>query len=141
MRVDLALLGDYALADKMDKLTVAGIFRAIAGTRFPFRRSVMYLALMLTAEAGEDEHHTIMVRMIDPDGRDLMPELRTDLDVHRQEPEIETSLNIILELEGVTFQGPGTHCFDIFIDNRFMERVPLEVILVNLIDAGPSAGQ
>lgn len=129
MRIDLALLGDHALVDKMNKLTVAGIFRVITGRSFPFAHPVMFLALSVTVESGDDRSHSVMVRLIDPDGRQLIPEYRTDLEIDRADSHAETSLNVILQLAGVTFRGPGTHCFDVFIDNRFMKRVPLEVRL------------
>jgi len=141
MRIDLALLGDYALVDKTDKLTVAGIFRTVAGVKFPFSHEPIFLALMMTVESGEDSNHTVLVRLIDPDGRDIMPELKADIDVHRADPEKESSLNFVLELRGPTFRVVGTHCFDIFVDDRFMERVPLEVAVVRIKDAGPAAGQ
>lgn len=141
MRVDLALLGDYALVDKMEKLTVAGIFRSVAGTVFPFTRSVMFLVLVLVAERDDGDHHSVMVRLIDPDGRDVIPELRAELEVQREDPLTEKQLNIILELNAVTFNVPGTHCFDVFVDERFTERVPLEVMLAHLTEAGPPAGQ
>jgi hypothetical protein len=140
MRIDLALLGDYALVDKMDKLTVAGIFRAVVGLSFPFSRPVMFLALGMTVEGGDDPRHCVVVRMIDPDGRQVIPELRADLGIERANQDSETSLNLILELAGVTFKGAGTHCFDVFVDGRFMERVPLEVMLAEIKDTGLAAG-
>jgi len=140
MRIDLALLGDYALVDKMNKLTVAGIFRVITGLSFPFAHPVMFLALSMTVESTDDRHHSVIVRMIDPDGRQVVPEFRADLDIERANPDAETSLNVILELAGVTFRGPGTHCFDVFVDDRFMERVPLEVMLAEIKDTGAAAG-
>jgi hypothetical protein len=127
MRIDLALLGDYALVDKMDKLTVAGIFRAVFGASFPFTRAVIYLVLVLTAEAGDGSDHHLVVRMIDPDGRELIPELHAGVQVERQDPNAEATMNVVLELNGIRFAIAGPHCFDIFVDERFVERVLLDV--------------
>ena len=141
MRIDLAVLGDYALVDKQDKLTVVGIFRTVAGSKLPFSHEPLFLALMMTVEPGDDPAHTILVRLIDPDGRDIMPEIKADLELHRQDPEKGSALNFILEIRGAKFEVLGTHCFDIFVDDRFMERVPLDVAIVKVTEAGPSAGK
>ncbi|MHB1345537.1 MAG: DUF6941 family protein [Thermoleophilia bacterium] len=132
MRIDLALLGDYAIADKMDKLTVAGIFRDIYAVSVPFARPVMYLALTVAVEPLDGPKHHLSVRMIDPDGKDVIPELHADMEVARPDPETDATMNLVLELNGVQFATTGTHCFDIFLDGRFTERVPLEVGLLKV---------
>ena len=135
MRVDLALLADYALADKADKLTVAGVFRSVSATGLPFRFTRMFLALSMTVEAGEPSGHEMKVRLIDPDGGTLM-ELDGEVSLTRADPEADSTINLILEMNGVEFKRIGTHCFDIFLDGRFTERVPLEVALARLTEPG-----
>jgi hypothetical protein len=136
MRIDLALLGDYAIVDKMDMLTVAGIFRAILGPSLPLTRAVMYLVLMVTAEPEDGPSHELSVRTIDPDGTAIIPELHANVQINRDDPVAEATMNVVLELNGVTFKTTGTHCFDIFLDGRFVERVPLEVGLLRVIERG-----
>jgi hypothetical protein len=38
-------------------------------------------------------------------------------------------------MNGVEFRRTGTHCFDVFFDERFSERVSLEVTLARPADA------
>lgn len=141
VRVDLALLGDYASVDKMDKLSVAGIFTSIVAPTVPCQHPTMFLALTMTVEAGDDQHHDIVVRLIDPDGHQIIPELRGELDVQRKNPADSSTLNLVLQMNGVPFRTFGTHCFDIFVDDRFMERVPIEVIRAKIDATGSPSGQ
>ena len=140
VRIDLALLGDYASVDKMDKLSVAGIFTSIIAHQVPCQHPTLFLALTMTVESGDDPHHDIAVRLIDPDGHQIIPELKGELDVQRSDLAQSSTLNLILQINGVTFQTFGTHCFDIFVDDRFTERVPLELVHAKLDTVDPIVG-
>jgi hypothetical protein len=130
MRVDLALLADYATADQMDKLVLAGVFRALFARSIPFKHPTMFLALTITIEGDDQGDHDVTVRLIDPNGHNVIPDLQAELKVDRVDPGRDSAVNLILGMNNVEFQSSGTHCFDIFLDGRFMDRVPLEVALI-----------
>jgi len=127
MRIDLALLCDYALVDRNNKLTAAGIFRGLAGPSLPFTHPRMYLALALVVETTDRGDHDLVLRLIDPDGSEVIRPLNARIHVDRTDPTSEGIINLVLELSGVTFRTTGTHCLDLFLENRFAHRVELDV--------------
>lgn len=140
MRIDLALLADYALVDKAGKLTAVGIFRQVIGSSLPLTHVQMFLALIVAMEPQDDVNHEIDLRLIDPDGHTIFG-LKADMDVQRSNPETEPVLNLVLQLNNVQFKTAGLHCFDISVDGRFMERVPLDVVLAKVTNVEPPIEQ
>lgn len=129
MRIDLALMCDYALVDRANKLTAAGIFRGLAGPSLPFTHPRMYLALALVVEPEDRGDHELTLRLIDPDGSEVVKPLKARIHVDRTDPIAEGVMNFVLELTGVKFRTTGTHCFDLFLDGEFATRVELNVVV------------
>jgi hypothetical protein len=127
MRVDLALLADYAeVAQRGGKLIVCGIFDRITLADVEAVHPHMALALKLVCEPGEGPHHHLSVRLVDPDGAEVMPSMEGDVEV-KGEPDGEASVNLILDLNLVKFQSVGPHSFDVFLDGDLERQVPLTV--------------
>jgi hypothetical protein len=127
MRVDLALLADYAeVAQRGGKLIVCGIFDRITLADVEAVHPHMALALKLVCEPGEGAHHHLSVRLVDPDGSEVMPSMEGDVDV-KGEPDGEASVNLILDLNLVKFRSVGPHSFDVFLDGNLERQVPLTV--------------
>jgi hypothetical protein len=127
MKVDLALLADYAeVTQRGSKLMVCGIFDRIAVAELEGVHPHMALALKLSLHAGEDPAHRLKVRLVDPDGVDVIAPMEAEVDV---EPGAAAgaSVNLILDLNLVKFTNYGPHAFDIFLDGRFEHQVPLTV--------------
>ena len=127
MRVDLALLADYAeVAQRGGKLIVCGIFDRITLADTDAVHPHMALALKLVCEPGEGPHHHLSVRLVDPDGVEVMPSMEGDVEV-KGEPDGDASVNLILDLNLVKFRNVGPHSFDVFLDGNLERQVPLTV--------------
>lgn len=126
MQVDVALLADYAAVTVDKKLVAAGIFGAIFGSQLPVVHSRMYLALQLRVLGGEEDEHKVTVRLVDPDGKTLL-ELGGPLKIQRHDVSADATMPLIIDLAAVKFDKWGPHSFDIFINDRFIERVELSV--------------
>lgn len=127
MRVDLALLADYAeVTQRGGKLIVCGIFDRISLTGLDAVHPHMALALKLVREPGECASHHLTVRLVDPDGEDVVVPLEGDVEV-KGEVGAEASINLILDLNLVKFETQGPHSFDIFVDGNLERQVPLAV--------------
>jgi hypothetical protein len=126
LQVDIALLADYAAVTVDKKLVAGGIFGAIVGLQLPVVHSRMYLALQLRVLGGEEDEHKVAVRLVDPDGKTLL-ELGGPLRVQRRDVSADTTVPFIIDLAAVKFEKWGPHSFDIFINDRFIERVELSV--------------
>lgn len=127
MRVDLALLADYAeVTQRGGKLMVCGIFDRITLADLDAVHPHMALALKLACEPGEEALHHLSVRLVDPDGADVVPPMDGDVEV-KPEGDGDASANLILDLNLVKFGAAGPHSFDIFLDGELQKQVPLTV--------------
>jgi hypothetical protein len=127
MKVDLALLADYAeVTQRGGKLIVCGIFDRLSLTSPEAVHPHMALALKLVCDPAEDLAHHLTVRLIDPDGADVVTPMEGDVEV-KSESEGEASVNLILDLNLVKFGTRGPHSFDIFLDGNLERQVPLTV--------------
>ena len=134
MKVDLALLADYAeVTQRGGKLIVCGIFDRITLVDLEAVHPHMALALKLACDPGEDPLHHLSVRLVDPDGVDVVPAMEGDVEV-KAEGDGDASVNLILDLNLVKFGTAGPHSFDVFLDGRLEKQVPLTVEQAPRID-------
>jgi len=126
MQVDLALLADYAAVTNDKKLIAAGIFSSIRGRELPVVHSRMYLALRVRVIGGEADQHHFTVRLVGPDGAVVM-DLSGPFEVQRADRTKDATLPLVIDIAGQQFEKWGPHSFDIYVDERFVERVELEV--------------
>lgn len=127
MRVDLALLADYAeVTQRGGKLIVCGIFDRITLADLDAVHPHMALALKLACDPGESPSHHLSVRLVDPDGGEVVPSIEGDVEV-KGEAGGDASVNLILDLNLVKFGAAGPHSFDIFLDGKLEKQVPLSV--------------
>jgi hypothetical protein len=135
MRVDQALLADYAeVTQRGGKLIVCGIFDRITLADLDAVHPHMALALRLVCEPGESAGHHLSVRLVDPDGADVVPAMEGDVEV-KGEAEGDSSVNLILDLNLVKFGTAGPHSFDVFLDGELQRQVPLTVDRIVRMDA------
>jgi hypothetical protein len=135
MRVDLALLADYAeVTQRGGKLIVCGIFDRITLADAAGVHPHMALALKLIADPGEEPTHHLSVRLVDPDGVDVVSAMEGDVEV-KSEGTAEGSVNLILDLNLVKFSARGPHSFDIFLDGDLQRQVPLTVEQLATLDS------
>jgi hypothetical protein len=127
MKVDQALLADYAeVSQRGGKLIVCGIFDRITLGDLEAVHPHMALALRLVCEPGEEAQHHLSVRLVDPDGVDVVESMQGDVEV-QAEGEGGASVNLILDMNLVRFRTFGPHSFDIFLDDELARQVPLTV--------------
>lgn len=84
MECKRALLADYVFETKDGKLSAIGLFDVVIVPDFPATHPAMGVALQLQFHGGEAPRHTVQVRLVDQDGRQLVPELRADLVVQER---------------------------------------------------------
>ncbi len=107
--IRLAALCDHALVGQDGKLSMVGIFRNITVTTLPAQHPRMYLVAVLGLEPGK---HEVVVRLVRPDGAAVMSEA----------PRIGVTalpgqdVNVIVELNNLSFASYGTHRFDLEVD-------------------------
>jgi hypothetical protein len=126
MNVDLAALADYASETRDGKLIAAGIFDRIAPPTIPWQHPTMYIALRLHVHPGEEGTHALRIRLVDPDGNELMS-MDGDTTIGEIDPVEGTTVQLVLGLNNVVFNTAGRHGFDLFIDGRYEHSLSLTV--------------
>lgn len=119
--VRLAALCDHALVGQDGKVSLLGIFRNISVTGLPAQHPRMFLVAILGLDAGT---HTVVVRLRKPDGGQAGP----------NPPEISVQaatgqdVNVIVELNNLSFAVFGTHRFDLEVDGAVVGTLPVSII-------------
>lgn len=107
--IRLAALCDHALVGQDGKLSLLGIFRNISVSRLPAQHPRMFLVAVLTLEPGE---HSVVVRLRRPDGTAAMADV-PQMKVHASAGQ---DVNLVVELNNLSFGSYGQHRFDLEID-------------------------
>ena len=128
MRVDLAVLADYATMTQDKKLVIVGVFDTILVPALPASHRSLHLALRVCYGPADSGKHNLKVRLVDPDGREVLPTVQADFSADvPSDAEGDGALQIVLELGNVQFPATGPHAVDILLDDRYEDTVPLHI--------------
>ena len=125
--IRLAALCDHALVGQDGKLSIMGIFRNITVATLPAQHPRMYLVAVLGLEPGK---HEVVVRLVRPDGAAVMAE----------QPRIGVTavagqdVNVVVELNNLSFATYGTHRFDLEIDGSSVGALPVGITKMPVTD-------
>ena len=107
--IRLGALCDHALVGQDGKVSLLGIFRNISVSGLPAQHPRMFLVAILGLDVGA---HNVIVRLLRPDGQQSMPN-PPEISVHAVAGQ---DVNVIVELNKLTFGAYGTHYFTIEVD-------------------------
>ncbi len=127
MEVAFAFVCDYA--DSSSKLTAVGIgFDTIYAKEVPMTHPAFYVVAAFRFRAVESGTKSVEVHLIDADGGELMPPLRTQVEIGRpgQGYRYRTQ-RIALGLHGVTFPAYGDYEVSWLIDGHEATLIPIKV--------------
>jgi hypothetical protein len=126
VKVDLAVLCDYALIDQYGKLSVMGIFEHIWVHRFPVVHPRLHLVIRLKGRRTELGEHSVRIRLTDEEGKEI---ISGDGRVTFAEPPagiVEVEAGTVLVFD-VPLEHAGPYRFDITIDGEHAAAIPLTV--------------
>ena len=126
MEVDLAVVADAANVSQEGKLNILGIFDTIWTREFPVRHPTMVFVLRVTADITDQGSHRMQLRLMDEDGGQLF-KAEGPLQVPARAPGLPIKPNIIIGLNGISFQKSGDYSFEVILDDRHLKSVPLSV--------------
>jgi hypothetical protein len=126
MKLDFAVVCDYAVVDQYGKLSVLGIFQHIWVAQFPAVHPRLHLVVRLKGKRTEVGQHRVRIRLSDEQGAEV---LSGDGTVTLVEPpagvtEVEAGAILVFD---VPFQHPGRYAFEIALDGEVQAAVPLTV--------------
>jgi hypothetical protein len=129
MDIQIAALCDAA-SDYGGKLCLLGAFDTITAPQFPSMHPQCAIALRIVFEKIEEGQHKLRLGFVDDDGRALMPPIDMPVKVGVPPDSSFISQNIIVSIQGLKFDRPGTYSIDLAIDGRHEASIPLSVRLV-----------
>jgi hypothetical protein len=134
LRLDFAVIADYALVDQHGKLSVLGIFQHVWVAAFPAVHARTHLVLRVRGRRTEIGSHTIRIRFVDEDDTEL---LGGEGSVQFGEPaagvkDVEAGAVLVFD---VPLPRPGAYAFEITIEGGGVTRVPLTASRAQGIDA------
>lgn len=126
MKVDLALVCDYALIDQYGKLSVMGIFEHVWVQHFPVVHPRLHLVMRLKGRRTEIGEHQVSIRLVDEDDKEI---INGDGTVNFSEPpagvlDIEAGTVLVFD---VPFEHEGPYRFEIAVDGIDLATVRLTV--------------
>ncbi len=127
MKVDFAFLCDHAeIAGKINALGIG--FDTIYAREVPARHPYFFLVAQFRASIAEMGEKELTVRLIDEDGKDLTPEIRTTLSIGQPSAgRLETLGRISIGFNNVEFPRYANCSVHAVIDGHEMIRIPLSI--------------
>jgi hypothetical protein len=124
LRLDFAVLADYALIDQQGKLSVLGIFQHVWVGAFPAVHPRTHLVLRVRGRRTDIGTRGIRIRFVDEDDTEL---LGGEGSVQFNEPpagvtEVEAGAVLVFD---VPLPKPGAYAFEITLEGEGVTRVPL----------------
>lgn len=131
MKLLIATLCDSA-ADYHGKLCVMGAFDTLCAPQFPVIHPQCSLALRLHFEPGDKGRHELSIRLLDQEGREIMPAFAPVIDVTFQQGNVPfLSRNLVLNLQRLRFDQPGIYSFEIALKGKELISLPLRVTRID----------
>ena len=129
MRCNYSFLCDFAQETGGGKLNALGIgWSNIRASALPAIHPQMTFAASLSGTIAEAGTKKVELRLIDADGADVIPPVEVDLDFAVQEPALEGTLNLVLNLNGVQFPKYGQYAFHLVLQGNEIARAPFSVV-------------
>ena len=126
MKPDFAFICDYA--ETAGKINALGIgFDTIYAPNVPCKHPSFFLVIQLRANVVEAGEKNLEIRLIDEDGKDIMPILRGKFSIPKPETGTESLGRIALQLRNTEFPRYGSYSLHAVIEGHEMVRVPLKV--------------
>ncbi len=124
LKVDFAVIADYALIDQHGKLSVLGMFQHVWVQQFPTVHPRTHLVLRVRGRRTEIGVHTLQIRFLDEDANVLVGGEGT---VQFGEPpagvvDVEAGAVLVFDLP---LNRPGHYRFEITLDGTGVTQVPL----------------
>src|SRR5256886_4259195 len=139
MRLDLAVVADYAIVDQAGKRSVLGIFQHVWVQQFPAMHPRLQLVLRLKGRRTEIGEHQVQIRLLDEQDVEI---LGGNGNVTFAEPpagvtDIEAGAILVFD---VPFPHAGPYRFEITIDGEKKTAVPLTVSQMPVPPSPPPRG-
>jgi len=116
-------------ADYRGKLCILGTFDTIITPSLPSTHPHCSIALRIVFRDADEGVHKLKLRLINEDGRNILPNIEPEMHVKLPENVFFYSRNLIFNLQQITFEQAGLYSIDVLIDDAIVARIPLQVVV------------
>ena len=127
MNVEAFILCDAA-TDYQGKLNVLGAYDTIMCNQVPFVQQGLVFAARIRFRLEECGIKNFEILTMDYDGKSVLPKFQVRLEVKLPENRDSGAVNIIVNVQSVTFSAVGKFRIDLLVDGKITASLPLEVI-------------
>lgn len=127
IKLNFALVCDYAFFAEGNKPSIVGIFKTINAFVFPYTHPVMYIVVNLTAP--EVTKYKIVIDLIDEEKKVTILQAPFSFEITANT--INSEIGILAQLINTKFEKDGKYFFTIKVNDTDVEKIP---ILVNKIN-------
>jgi hypothetical protein len=128
MKTEIFVLCDAA-TDTFGKLNLLGTFDTIGVPQVPFVHPACAVALRVRFDAVEEGEHSIRLRLIDEDGHSMGPTFDGKVIVQVAPGTSYATHNAVFTMQQLLFPKLGEYTFELAIDGRHEDSLPLRVVL------------
>lgn len=128
MEIQAAVLCDCA-ADYRGKLCILGTFDTIVTPSLPSTHPHCAVALRIVFRDADEGSHKVQIRLINEDGKNILPNVEPELRVTMPEGVFFFSRNLIVNLQQIKFEQAGLYSIDVLLDGLMMARIPLQLVV------------
>ncbi len=126
MKADFAFVCDYAEITK--KINALGIgFDTIFTDKAPCNHPFFFFVFQMRANVVEEGQKSLEVRLIDEDGKDVIPNLKGIITVGKPTSGTESIVRVATQLSNVTFPKFGAYSIHAVVDGNEMFSVSFKV--------------
>ncbi len=128
MQFEIFTLCDAATVNG-GKMNLLGSFDSLGATSFPARHHQCAVACKLRLDESDSGEHELVIKIIDPDGNDVLEPSRTLFEKSIGQDRSSVHLHI-WHINGFRLPMPGEFYIDLILDGILLCRQPLHVRLV-----------
>lgn len=127
MEVEIFTLADYAAITGNGKLTIVGTFDTLFAQQLPALQhcSVVLKMRLANSEAG---NHTVQLKFLDPDGKEFVPSLRTDITSGVNQHADYNPIVRVMNLAPMKLEKVGKYAIELYYDDEFHSGLKLTLI-------------
>jgi hypothetical protein len=114
MKLKYSFVCDYANVSVQGNLNASSIFTSISSDAFPATLARFFFVASIAFHRSEVGKHRFRLSFVDQDGKDVLSPIGGELEATNQ----SLNANIIIELNAVKLNTPGTYQFDLTVDNN-----------------------
>lgn len=127
MELEFAFICDYA--EPGNKINALGIgFDTIFAQKVPCVHPHFHLVVQLRSSVAEAGRKDVNIRLIDADGKDVIPPFTGTMEVPQPPPgALDTVGKLVVGFGGVNFPAYGHYALHVVVQGNEMVRIPIRI--------------